>query len=58
MTKEAEAFAKKLATNGAKNQPMAHEDQLVLRKENEGENLAAGGGNLGGLTGHGAVKSW
>ena len=58
MTKEAEAFARKLAQNGANNVPMAHEDQLILQKENEGENLAAGGGNVGGLTAYGAVKNW
>lgn len=58
MTQEAEAFAKKLAQIGAKNQPMMHEDQAVLQKKNEGENLAAGGSNIGGLTAHGAVKNW
>ena len=58
MSKEAKEFAQKLLERGTKNQPMVHEDQLVLQKENEGENLASGGGNLGGLTAHGAIKNW
>lgn len=58
MSKEAEEFAKKLFERGTKNQTMVHEDQLVLQRENEGENLAAGGGGLGGLTAYGAVKNW
>lgn len=58
MSQEAEAFARKLAQMGAKNKPMVHEDRLVLQKENEAENLAAGGGSKGGLTAHGAVKDW
>lgn len=58
MSREAEEFAKKLFQRGAKNQPMMHEDELVLQKENEGENLAAGGSILGGLTARGAVKNW
>ena len=58
MSKEAEEFAKKLLERGTRNQPMVHEDQLVLKREDEGENLAAGGGSLGGLTAYGAVKNW
>lgn len=58
MSREAEQFAKKLLQRGAKNQPMMHEDVLVLRKEDEGENLASGGSGLGGLTAYGAVKNW
>ena len=58
MSKEAEQFARKLALNGAKNLPMKHEDQFVLTKENEGENIAAGGSRAGGLTAYGAVKNW
>jgi len=58
MSKEAEEFAKKLFERGLKNQSIVHEDQLVLQRENEGENLAAGGGGLGGLTAYGAVKNW
>ena len=58
MSKEAEEFAKKLFERGMRNQSMVHEDQLVLQKEHEGENLAAGGGGLGGLTAYGAVKNW
>ena len=58
MSKEAEEFAKMLLERGKRNQPMVHEDQLVLRREHEGENLAAGGGGLGGLTAYGAVKNW
>ena len=37
---------------------MKHEDQFVLTKENEGENIAAGGSGAGGLTAYGAVKNW
>ena len=58
MSREAELFAKKLLKRGAKNQPMMHEDVFVLRKEDEGENLASGGSGLGGLTAYGAVKNW
>ena len=58
MTWEAEAFAEKLAQIGAKSQPMVHEDHVVLQRKNEGENLAAGGSHIGGLTAHGAVKNW
>lgn len=58
MSKEAEEFAKKLFERGTRNQSMVHEDQLVLQREHEGENLAAGGGGLGGLTAYGAVKNW
>ncbi|PFX24968.1 Golgi-associated plant pathogenesis-related protein 1 [Stylophora pistillata] len=58
MLREAEQFAKKLLQRGVKKQPMVHEDVLVLRKEDEGENLASGGSVLGGLTAYGAVKNW
>ena len=58
LTKEANDFAKKLAQNGAKHIPMAHEDRLVLQKEDEGENLAAGGSIAGGMTAYGAVRNW
>ena len=54
LSREAEEFAKQLAKLGR----ARHDMKAKLRKQSEGENVARGCSEWGGLTASGAVHRW